>query len=76
MYRQHNSPDRFQSYFEETIEKLTSTGNKARKDFKNNNEVSRDPTRIPNILNEHFATVGQKLANINYLQLQNVSLTS
>lgn len=26
MYRQHNSPDRFQSYFEETIEKLTSTG--------------------------------------------------
>ena len=33
------------------------------KDFKNNNEVSRDPTRIPNILNEHFATVGQKLAN-------------
>ena len=47
----------------------------ALKDFKNNNEVSRDPTRIPNILNEHFATVGQKLA-INYLQLQNVSLTS
>ena len=26
MYRQHNSPDRFQSHFEETIEKLTSTG--------------------------------------------------
>ena len=26
MYRQHNSPDRFQSYFEETIEKLTSSG--------------------------------------------------
>ena len=26
MYRQHNSPDRFLSYFEETIEKLTSTG--------------------------------------------------
>ena len=26
MYRQHNSPDRFQSYFEETVEKLTSTG--------------------------------------------------
>ena len=35
----------------------------ALKDFKNNNEVSRDPTRIPNILNEHFATVEQKLAN-------------
>ena len=33
------------------------------KDFRNNNEVSRDPTCIPNILNEHFATVGQKLAN-------------
>jgi len=33
------------------------------KDFKNNNEVSGDPTRIPNIRNEHFATVGQKLAN-------------
>ena len=32
-------------------------------DFKNNNEVSRDPTCIPNSLNEHFATVGQKLAN-------------
>ena len=28
-----------------------------------NNEVSRDPIRIPNILNEHFATVGQILAN-------------
>ena len=26
MYRQRNSPDRFQSYFEETIEKLNSTG--------------------------------------------------
>ena len=26
MYRQHNSPDRFQSYFEELVEKLTSTG--------------------------------------------------
>ena len=26
MYRQHKSPDRFQSYFEETTEKLTSTG--------------------------------------------------
>ena len=26
MYRQHNSPDRFKSYFEETVEKLTSTG--------------------------------------------------
>ena len=26
MCRQHNSPDCFQSYFEETIEKLTSTG--------------------------------------------------
>ena len=35
----------------------------ALKDFKNNNEVSRDPTCIPNILNEHFATVGQKLAS-------------
>ena len=35
----------------------------ALKDFKNNNDVSRDPTRIPNILDEHFATVGQKLAN-------------
>ena len=35
----------------------------ALKDFKNNNEVSRDLTRIPNILDEHFATVGQKLAN-------------
>ena len=36
---------------------------RALKDFKNNNEVSRNPIRIPNILNEHFATVGQKLAN-------------
>ena len=35
----------------------------ALKDFKNNNDVSRDPTRIPNILNEHFATEGQKFAN-------------
>lgn len=36
---------------------------RALKDFKNNNEVSRDPTCMPNILNAHFATVGQKLAN-------------
>ena len=35
----------------------------ALKDFKNNNKVSHDPTCIPNILNEHFATVAQKLAN-------------
>ena len=35
----------------------------ALKDFKNNNEVSSDPICIRNILNEHFATVGQKLAN-------------
>ena len=26
MYRQHNSPDHFQSHFEDTIEKLISTG--------------------------------------------------
>ena len=35
----------------------------ALKDFKNNNEVSRDPSCILNILNDHFATVGQTLAN-------------
>ena len=27
-YRQHNSPDLFQRYFEETIKKLTPTGSK------------------------------------------------
>jgi len=35
----------------------------ALKDFQNNNEVSRDPSCIPNILNDHFATVEQILAN-------------
>ena len=28
------------------------------------NRVIRDPTRIPNILNDHFATVGQRLASL------------
>ena len=35
----------------------------ALKDYKNYNKVTRDLTRIPNILNNHFATVGQRLAS-------------
>ena len=35
----------------------------ALKDPKNNNKETRNPTRISNILNEHFASVGSKLAN-------------
>ena len=49
----------------------------ALKDFKNNNAVSRDPTCIPNILNEHFATVGQKFStSITFNSVQNVSRIS
>ena len=33
------------------------------KDPNNNNQVTNDPSRIPNILNEHFASVGTKLAS-------------
>ena len=32
------------------------------KDYQNHNNITHDMTRIPNILNEHFATVGQRLA--------------
>ena len=32
-------------------------------DPNNNNQVTNDPSRIPNILNEHFASVGTKLAS-------------
>ena len=35
----------------------------ALKDYTNNDKVSCDPTHIPDIFNEHFVTVGQKLAN-------------
>ena len=33
------------------------------KDFTNGNEINRNPQRIANILNEHFAYVGEKLAS-------------
>ena len=33
------------------------------KDPNNNNQVTRDQSRIPNILNEHFARVGTELAS-------------
>ena len=32
------------------------------KDYQNHNNITHDMTRIPNILNDHFATVGQRLA--------------
>ena len=35
----------------------------ALKDFNNRNKIVKDGSRISNILNEHFATVGNKLAN-------------
>ena len=35
----------------------------ALKDFNNRNKIVKDGSRIPNILNEHFATVGNRLAN-------------
>ena len=33
------------------------------KDPKKGNKITTDPSHIPNILNDHFATVGNKLAN-------------
>ena len=33
------------------------------KDPNNNNQVTNDQSRIPNILNEHFESVGTKLAS-------------
>ena len=33
------------------------------KDPSNNNQVTNGPSRIPSILNEHFASVGTKLAS-------------
>ena len=33
------------------------------KDLSNNNQVTNGPSRIPSILNEHFASVGTKLAS-------------
>ena len=35
----------------------------ALKDFNNRNKIVKDGSRIPNILNEHFATVGNRLAS-------------
>ena len=35
----------------------------ALKDPNNNNKVTKKPSRIPNILNDHFASVGNKLAS-------------
>lgn len=35
----------------------------ALKDPTNGNKITRNPSRIPNILNEHFASVGHKLAS-------------
>ena len=34
----------------------------ALKDFNNRNKIVKDGSRIPNIINEHFATVGNRLA--------------
>ena len=35
----------------------------ALKDFNNRNKIVKEGSRIPNIINEHFATVGNRLAN-------------
>ena len=35
----------------------------ALKDFNNRNKIVKESSRIPNIINEHFATVGNRLAN-------------
>ena len=35
----------------------------ALKDFNNRNKIVKDGSRIPNILNEYFATVGNRLAS-------------
>ena len=35
----------------------------ALKDFNNRNKIVEEGSRIPDIINEHFATVGNKLAN-------------
>ena len=33
------------------------------KNYKNNDKANHDLTRIPNIFNDHFAIVGQRLAS-------------
>ena len=33
------------------------------KDFNNGSKINRNPQRLANILNEHFASVGEKLAS-------------
>ena len=33
------------------------------KDPKRNNKIIKDQSQFPNILNEHFSTIGNKLAN-------------
>lgn len=33
------------------------------KNYKNNDKATHDLTRIPNIFNDHFAIVGQRLAS-------------
>ena len=35
----------------------------ALKDFNNRNKIVKEGSRIPNIINEHFAKVGNRLAN-------------
>ena len=35
----------------------------ALKDFNNHNKIVKDGSRIPSIINEHFATVGNRLSN-------------
>ena len=68
----------FHDYFEKNLQNMKKTWEalnnllnrktkksrhvNAIKDFNNGNKINRNPQRIANILNEHFASVGEKLA--------------
>ena len=63
----------FHDYFEKKLQNMKNNllnckSKKSRhvnaiKDFNNGNKINRNPQRIANILNEHFASVGEKLAS-------------
>ena len=69
----------FHDYFEKNLQNMKKTWEalnnllnrktkksrhvNAIKDFNNGNKINRNPQRIANILNEHFASVGEKLAS-------------
>ena len=47
----------------EPVSKILGQGYGFIKDPNDNDSVTSDPSRISNVLNDHFASVGPKLAN-------------